>query len=170
MGPPRIPTTIAGDGVSESSQLSASSLSSLIIDGTANAGTNLIDGWNKKIVALVIISLNNLNTKVDNARILLQGSVCEGVKPKSASRFWPVTDKSYALHTEAFDSSIFVFRNGLSSDYVDSADIPIRLLKNGAGGQWLTLPPSASQASVSELTCSLASRLAGPTLQYPFSH
>lgn len=131
MGPPRIPTTIAGDGVSEGSQLSASGLASLIIEGTANAGLNLIDGWNKKIVALVVISLNNLNTKVDNARILLQGTVCEGVKPKSASRFWPVADKSFALHTEAFDSSIFVFRNGLSSDYIDSADIPIRLLKNG---------------------------------------
>ena len=133
----RTPPAITGDELAGRDEIPDDLLLRLLVNSNLEAGLNLIEGWNKKVVALISCKLDSFNKKPASTNLLLQGAVCEGVKAKTAARFWPIEDNTVLLHIKPFEAGLFKFPNGLTSDFVDSSEVNFGF-KNGNAD----IPPS----------------------------
>lgn len=86
------PTAIKDDAFRGQDSLSPTHQKSLLVEAFNNAAEKLVPSWNKELVVMVGLTANNTNSKVANARILVQGTFNLERKTYKAANFWEFED------------------------------------------------------------------------------
>ena len=74
----RTPPAITGNKLAGRDEIPEDLLLRLLVNSNLEAGLNLIEGWNRKVVAIISCKLDSFNKKPASTNLLLQGAVCEG--------------------------------------------------------------------------------------------
>jgi hypothetical protein len=126
------PSIIAGDQFSVDAALNLEVVKSWTVETLDRAGETLYD-WEGDIVGLVGTTLSGDNKSVHNSRFLLQGSLYRNkVKVVNANTYWTFPDRArHELVFEPLRGDLFVFRDTLVSNLVDSSEIEWSLRPQG---------------------------------------
>jgi hypothetical protein len=106
--------------------LSPTHQKSLLVEAFNNATEKLVPSWNKELVVMVGLTANNTNSKVANARILVQGTFNLERKTYKAANFWEFEDPAIKFSLSNLDARQFKFSEGCSSDYLSGEDCDFR--------------------------------------------
>ena len=135
MGPrKKKPATIRGPGFNQDRQLDAEDLELLRTDTKEEAFDNLLDEWNGKITAFVLIEISQVNFSPTNSEVQLMGPIFDAPRGKSfkSAKYFELTDR-FTLVFQELDCSAFTFVNGLASNHVDSSQLDFEFRHELAG-------------------------------------
>ena len=126
------PVIIASDDFAGNDELSSEQLDRLLVDNLTDVAINLVSGWDPTgLIIIPALSLNNTNSDIENATVVLQGRLFEPRKAVSAKRFFLTDDSSIQLVLKPLDARRFTFRGRLSSELLDCSEISYAVLKDG---------------------------------------
>ena len=126
------PVIIASDDFAGTDELSSEQLDKLRVDSLTDVAINLVSGWDPAgLIIIPALSLNNTNSGIENATVVLQGRLFEQRKAVSAKRFFLTDDTSIQLVLKPLDARRFKFRGRLSSELLDYSEVAYSVLKEG---------------------------------------
>ena len=126
------PVVISSDDFAGEDELSSEQLDQLLVNNFTDIAANLVPGWDPNgLIIIPALSLNNTNSAIDNATVVLQGRLFEPKKVVSAKRFFLTDDASVQLVLKPLDARKFKFRGRLSSELLDYAEVDYSILKDG---------------------------------------
>ena len=127
------PKIIGGDGFTGSSSLTLQQLIPLEIRSVDDTVENILrkTNWDGGVVGFVAINLSNDNLKVTAASFNLTGKLFPEYKSFPTSRVFKLEDSLITLSIKIQDASIFSFKDGLTSELVDSNLIDHHFSRNG---------------------------------------
>ena len=122
----------SSDDFAGTDELSSDQLDKLRVDSLTDVTINLVSGWDSTgLIIIPALSLNNTNSGIENATVVLQGRLFEPRKAVSAKRFFLTDDTSIQLVLKPLDARRFKFRGRLSSELLDYSEVSYSILKDG---------------------------------------
>ena len=126
-------TVLSGQAFKAQVQLTDDVVKEWCVASLDDAASELLDDWQGKIIAMVGLTLTADNRNVENARLLLQGSMYDNAPKKiPANKFWKNFPSGTYILLKNVDSSLFKFEEGMVSNFVshDQLDFEFRA-RNG---------------------------------------
>ena len=125
--------TISGDGFRGSTSLTLIQLRGLEVNSVADTAQTILSktNWDGGVIATLSINLSNDNLRVHSASFNLLGRLYPDSKSFPAHKFFKIDDSSITLSIKIDDSSYFSFKEGLTSELVDGANIEHSFKRNG---------------------------------------
>ena len=126
------PVVITADEFYGTDQLGSEQLEKLLVNNVTDLATSLVSGWDPNgLIIIPALTLNNTNSDIDNANIVLQGRLFEPKKVMSAKRFFNTDDASIQLIIKPFDAGTFVFKGRLTSELLNCSEFSFSIIKDG---------------------------------------
>jgi hypothetical protein len=126
------PVVILSDEFAGADELSAEQLDRLLVDNFTDVAGSLMSEWDADgLVIIPMVTLNNTNSAISNANVILQGRMFHPKKDVSAKRFFRTEDAAIQLVIKSLDARKFKFRGRLSSELLDCSDVDYSLTKEG---------------------------------------
>ena len=119
-------TVLSGQAFKAQVQLTDDVVKEWCVASLDDAASELLDDWQGKIIAMVGLTLTADNRNVENARLLLQGSMYDNAPKKiPANKFWKNFPSGTYILLKNIDSSLF--RGGYGLQFRQSRPARLRV-------------------------------------------
>ena len=117
--------TLSGKWFKQPEKLSAAHIKALVIPGQGPAAERKVGelNWNGKIIRAIPMELANKNRSVENGQSRLQGTIANASITVLAKKIWEEANEAVSVSIKLPVGNKFIFPCGLTSEYLDKADL-----------------------------------------------